>query len=100
MMAPVRLANPEKGEEFAKRLEGLRPAAPRVEGDVLTQSTIGSITSARASGNDSEHLLIMDIHKALNRLQAEAAVEIVAGAKRARASCRRKSAGSKPSCAA
>ncbi len=81
MMVPVRLANREKGEEFAERLEGLRSATPQVEGDVLTQSAICGITSARAGGDDSEHLLIMDIHKALNRLQAEMAVEILAGAR-------------------
>ena len=41
MMAPIRLANRKKAEEFAKRLEGLRSATPPVEGDVLTRSAIG-----------------------------------------------------------
>ena len=81
MMAPLRLASPKKGEEFAGRVAELRAAAPQMDGDVLTRSTVGSITSARAGGHDSEHLLIMDVHKALNRLEAEAAVEIVAGAR-------------------
>lgn len=81
MMTPIQLAEPEKGEEFAKRFEGLRSHAPQAESDVLTQSVVSSITSARAGGTDSEHLLIMDLHKALNRLEAEAAVETVAGAR-------------------
>jgi uncharacterized protein Yka (UPF0111/DUF47 family) len=81
MMAPLRLANPKKVEEFSRRLADLRAAAPQMDGDVLTRSTVQSITSARAGGHDSEHLLIMDVHKALNRLEAEAAVEIVAGAR-------------------
>ncbi|MGO8952536.1 MAG: DUF47 domain-containing protein [Rhodomicrobium sp.] len=85
MLAPVVLAGPEKGEGFAKRLEGLRSTSPRAEGDALTQSAVSAITSARPGGHDrshdSEHLLIMDLHKALNRLEAESAVETVAGAR-------------------
>ncbi len=81
MMAPLRPANPKKAEAFARRLADLRAAAPPMDGDVLTRSAIGAITSARAGGHDSEHLLIMDIHKALNRLEAETAVEILAGAR-------------------
>ncbi len=81
MIAPLQLANPEKGSAFAKRLEDLRTAAPGAEGDVLAQSEAGSIASARAGGKDSEHLLIMDVHKALNRLEAETAVEMLAGAR-------------------
>ncbi len=81
MMAPISLADAAKGEEFAKRFEALRSALPRAEGDVLTQSAVSAIASARAGGEDSEHLLVMDLHKALNRLEAKAAVETVAGAR-------------------
>ncbi len=81
MMAPISLADAKRAEEFEKRLEALRPALQRAAGDVLTQSAVSAITSARAGGEDSEHLLVMDLHKALNRLEAEAAVETVAGAR-------------------
>ncbi len=81
MITPLRIAHDGKGEAFAKRLGDLRAAAPQVEGDILTQSEAGSIASACAGGEDSEHLLIMDVHKALNRLEAETAVEILAGAR-------------------
>ncbi len=81
MMAPILLADAQKGEEFEARLEVLRSGSPKAEGDVLTRSAVAGITSARSGGTDSEHLLIMDVHKALNRLEAEAAVETVAGAR-------------------
>ena len=41
MMAPLRLASPKKGEEFAGRVAELRAAAPQMDGDVLTQSAVG-----------------------------------------------------------
>lgn len=81
MMAPILLADAARAEEFEKRFAALRSALPRAESDVMTQPAVNAITSARAGGDDSEHLLVMDLHKALNRLEAEAAVETVAGAR-------------------
>jgi len=81
MMAPLLHADAGKAEAFARRLEVLRSRRARAEGDVVTAPEIASMTSARMGGEDSEHLLIMDLHKALNRLEAEAAVESVAGAR-------------------
>ncbi len=81
MIAPLLLAETGQAEGFAKRLGSLRSASKPADGDVLTQAAIAGITSARAGGQDSEHLLIMDVHKALNRLEAEAAVESVDGAR-------------------
>jgi uncharacterized protein Yka (UPF0111/DUF47 family) len=81
LIAPVRVADARKGEEFAKRLAALRSALPEAEDDVLTGSAVAGITSARLGGADSAHLLIMDLHKSLNKLGAEAAVETVDGAR-------------------
>ncbi len=78
MLAPLALTG--AGEAFAKRFERLRAASTGAPDDALTQAAVSAITSAR-TGRDSEHLLIMDVHKALNRLSSEVAVETVAGAR-------------------
>ena len=62
-------------------MQELKSASPAADGDALTKTAVTRMTSARPGGDDSEHLLIMDVHKALNRLEAETAVETLAGAK-------------------
>jgi len=79
MRAP--LATSLAGQEFAARLSALRQAAPRASEDVLAASEISALSKARRGNGDSAHLLIMDLHKALNRLAAESAVETIAGAR-------------------
>ena len=81
MMAPILLTDKDEAEVFAKRLAALRSACTRHEDDMLTQSAVAAMTSARPGGHDSEHLLIMDLHKAINRIEAESAVETVEGAR-------------------
>ena len=81
MMAPVMAADGETAEAASKRLTALRASSPEAQGDVMTQALVARITSARAGGLDSEHLLIMDLHEALNRLSAAMATEIIAGAR-------------------
>lgn len=81
MLAPVMSAGGETAEAASKRLTALRASSPEAQGDVMTQAAVARITSARAGGLDSEHLLIMDLHKALNRLSAAMATEIIAGAR-------------------
>ena len=63
------------------RLAALREAAPRADEDIVAASEISALSKARRGNGDSAHLLIMDLHKALNRLSAESAVETVAGAR-------------------
>jgi hypothetical protein len=74
------LATAPDREEFAARLIALRHAAPRAAGDIVAAADVSMLTRARRGDHDSVHLLIMDMHKALNRLAAETAVETVAGA--------------------
>ncbi len=73
---------PPDGEDggFADRLSALAAAAPVVTEDEVPGSYIDAVTSARAGAADSLHLLIMDAHRALNRLQAEIATTSVEGA--------------------
>jgi len=80
MLAPVKEADPEAAAGFTTRLEALRPSlAPPAE-DRPTRSWIGRITAADRDGNDTPHLLVMDLHKELNRLQAAIATETLDGA--------------------
>jgi uncharacterized protein Yka (UPF0111/DUF47 family) len=78
MQAP--LANSSPAHELAARMSALRETAPKATGDIIAASEIATLTRARHDGHDSAHLLIMDLHKALNRLTAEIAIETVAGA--------------------
>ncbi len=72
---------PEPGEAaaFARRLAALSPAD--TAGDVLSGAQLDAMLCARRDRGDSLHLLVMDMHKALNRLQQRIASEIIDGAR-------------------
>lgn len=63
---------------FAERLDRL--ALPRIEHGVMTGDEIDAMTSGDPDAGDSLHLLVMDAHRAINRLQAATATETLAGA--------------------
>ncbi|HYN39836.1 MAG TPA: hypothetical protein VES39_11355, partial [Rhodospirillales bacterium] len=69
----------EIAETFRSRLALLAP--PNAFDDVIDGALIDRITSADRQAGDSLHLVVMDVHKALNRLQAEIATETIGGAK-------------------
>jgi len=77
MRAP--LAADEGGQAFDQRLAQLL-AAPRPQDDRLPAGYVGAITHARRERGDSLHLLVMDMHKALNAVQASIACESLDGA--------------------
>ncbi|MEP9352458.1 hypothetical protein ABLE93_02540 [Xanthobacter sp. KR7-65] len=83
MIAPLAAAPPTgpDAEAFAARLAALRTAFSSVAADVLADAALARLTSARRGGDDSAHLLVMDLHKALNQLAASISVESVAGAR-------------------
>ncbi len=64
---------------YRKRLGALALAATTGD-DHLRPSAVATMTSAAQDGPDSLHRLVMDLHKALNRLAASCADEIVGGA--------------------
>jgi uncharacterized protein Yka (UPF0111/DUF47 family) len=64
---------------LSERLAAFPDIAP--PDDAIPGSLIAAMTSADRDGGDSLHLLVMDAHRAINRLQAETAVETVAGAR-------------------
>jgi uncharacterized protein Yka (UPF0111/DUF47 family) len=87
MIAPLAVAGKETAEAarlhagFAERLERLLAARPAVTGDVLDSDTVALLTSGRPSGGDGFHLLVMDLHREINRLQAAVSTVEIAGAK-------------------
>jgi len=80
MIASCEAAGKPEAERFNQRLGQLDPS-PCCDADgTISGAAIAAMASADPSSGDSLHLLIMDIHKALNRLQAEIATENVEGA--------------------
>jgi uncharacterized protein Yka (UPF0111/DUF47 family) len=82
MIAPIRAARNGSGElaELEARLAAVVEGAPRAEGDALTSAAVVELASAQRGGKDSVHLVVMDLHKALNALAAELATRDVGGA--------------------
>ncbi|MGI6245006.1 MAG: hypothetical protein ACOYJQ_04480 [Pseudochelatococcus sp.] len=78
MIAPLDAVGDAATEGFAARLGQLRLGD--LSGDHVGDAEIALLTSAQREGGDTAHLLVMDLHKALNRLSAEIAVETLAGA--------------------
>ena len=86
MLAPLVLAAGDaQANEFFARHQALADD-PRLaelhtpDSDTLHGSSIEAMTSGERSRGDSPHLLVMDMHKALNRLQVEVAGETINGA--------------------
>jgi len=48
---------------------------------MISGETIAAMTSGRAASDDGLHLLSMDLHKGVNRLQSEISTEEVDGTK-------------------
>jgi uncharacterized protein Yka (UPF0111/DUF47 family) len=80
MIAPFEAAQKAEGELFQQRLQGLSGIPWCGEDDTVTGAGIASLTAGDQTRGDSLHLLIMEMHKALNRLQGEIATESVDGA--------------------
>jgi uncharacterized protein Yka (UPF0111/DUF47 family) len=80
MAAPVSLAAHRDCEGLRRRREALGSGAGAVD-DAIAFAEVGRMTSARRDGPDTIHRLIMDLHRAINELAAETAVEDIDGAK-------------------
>ncbi|HUN46383.1 MAG TPA: DUF47 family protein [Stellaceae bacterium] len=87
MIAPIAVAGKNGGDAGAlharlrDRLEKLTGARPPVTDDMMSGETIASLTSGRPKGGDGVHVLVMDLHREINRLQADIATDDIAGAK-------------------
>ena len=81
MLAPFEAQQHEaKGVDFATRFDKLSEQLQAVDEDRIDGHHIDAMTSANRRDGDSLHLLVMDMHKALNKLQASIAAESVDGA--------------------
>jgi len=85
MLAPVELAQAlglEGGADgYKKRLAAVAKLARGARKDLLPAALIADLTSGERKRGDTAHLLVMDLHKALNRLQGELSRESVEGAR-------------------
>jgi uncharacterized protein Yka (UPF0111/DUF47 family) len=80
MMAPIETAEAEEAPKLKARLDAIVKALPSFKGDCVAHTELTSIASAHA-GADSLHRLVMDLHRALNRVAAATAVEDIEGAR-------------------
>lgn len=81
MLAPLEVADSDGARSFAARVAAATKSAPAAHDDELDQADIDRLTSANRSGEDTLHLLVMDLHKALNRLATDTALETLDGAR-------------------
>jgi uncharacterized protein Yka (UPF0111/DUF47 family) len=85
MMAPFEAAGQLPGsfgatrESLAARLPALLAAAPPPD-EAIPAAYIDRLTSGERQSGDSLHLLVMDLHRALDTLQADIAEESIGGA--------------------
>jgi uncharacterized protein Yka (UPF0111/DUF47 family) len=80
MIQAVAAGDGSEGEKFEARLVSLRAAGHLEASAEIEIARIGRLTGVTQEGADSLHRLVMDLHKALNRLAASRCEQIVAGA--------------------
>jgi uncharacterized protein Yka (UPF0111/DUF47 family) len=80
MIRAVGAGKAAEGEAAKTRLAAIEAAGLLKPAGEIELTHISQLTRAAEGGNDTLHRLVMDLHKALNRLSAECAEEVVAGA--------------------
>ncbi|MDD1715167.1 MAG: hypothetical protein LUQ61_07920 [Methanoregulaceae archaeon] len=80
MVRPFTVPGVDDEAGFEERLAGLLSEIPSGEGDLIQGTLIDRMTVGDRSGEDSLHLLVIDLHKGLNRLQARLSTEQIDGA--------------------
>jgi len=72
--------NADERAQFERRASGILQDPRQIEGEVISGAVIDSLTRAQREQGDSAHILVMDMHRALNRLQQAVAGETLDGA--------------------
>ena len=67
-------------QAYLRRLETLARRTPQLEEDLISGHDIDEMTSAQPAAGDNVHMLVMNLHKELNRLQRLIAAESIDGA--------------------
>jgi len=80
MLRAVAAAKPAEGETMNARLAAIRTAGSLEASNEIEIARIAKLTGVEQDGPDSLHRLVMDLHKALNRLAMDCSEEILAGA--------------------
>ncbi len=80
MVRAVSAGKSAEGEAMATRLAAIRAAGLLESANEIEIAHVARLTGVAQDGADSLHRLVMDLHKALNRLAAACAEEIVSGA--------------------
>jgi uncharacterized protein Yka (UPF0111/DUF47 family) len=80
MIRPIAAADGADARQAEQRLAGIKAAIPFGLSDDLELRNLTRLTGLGEAEGDSLHRLIMDLHKALNRLAADHADEMLAGA--------------------
>ena len=80
MMQPIEVAQTENAARLKTRLDAILKALPGFKGDCVSHSQVASLAAARGGGDDSLHLLVMDLHRELNQAASSASVEEIDGA--------------------
>ncbi|HBG05812.1 MAG: hypothetical protein A2075_03270 [Geobacteraceae bacterium GWC2_58_44] len=80
MIAPLEAAAKPAALPFRQRLDHLCSTPWCNEDGTMTGARISWLGAADAAPGDSVHLLVMELHKALNRLQAAISTENISGA--------------------
>jgi uncharacterized protein Yka (UPF0111/DUF47 family) len=80
MLRPVKAGDAAEGGKAEARLSALKETPSPQSADTLELAQIARLSGISAAGVDSLHRLVMDLHKALNRLSAAHAEEVLAGA--------------------
>lgn len=84
MHAPLVLAGAPEAEALGARAQSVEQALPAFDTDHVPGGVIGSMTSANRGAehsSDSLHILVMDLHRAINALQGSVAEESLDGAR-------------------
>jgi len=82
MLAPLRVGRGQNMvASYEQRLKDLLDVIGTISGDEVSGDYIDRVTHGRRDRSDSLHLLVMDVHKLINRLQSELAQENIDGAR-------------------
>jgi uncharacterized protein Yka (UPF0111/DUF47 family) len=80
MSAPLMTGNNELAQSFTERKNSLITMLPSGQDGTIGKESIRLITSGDRADGDSIHLLVMDLHRALNQIQATLSKETINGA--------------------
>jgi len=81
MVAPLVASDAAANAALASRATAIKAAIPAAPDDQIDLAAVDHLAAASRDGEDSLHLLVMDLHKALNALSAATAVETLDGAR-------------------